>query len=122
MLDHNILVPIHIALAALATLAWAACMLTALGRYRVFRQRADLWWALAFLCLVGVGVGRLLGRWYLQAELSNLPYDLQSRPPIDVGPLVNALTLFDFPTYIAFTLAGLLALIAYRRRRDVFDD
>jgi len=111
---------IHIVLAAVASLAWAACLLTAVGRYRAFRQRADLWWTLAFLCLAGVGIARLWEVWWVYFALMQQ----QEVTPASQGLsyVVRMMWVLQIPAYVAFTAASLFATVAYRRRRDAYDD
>jgi len=95
----------NFALAVVASLAWAVGLLMAVPRYLAFRQRRDLWWALAFACLLVVGVGFAWKAWQWLT-----------------GDAVAAAVVWaDLVRVFAFALASAAEVLAYRQRTDAFD-
>lgn len=119
MPDPNIVYLIRIVLTAVASLAWALCLLTAASRYRAFRQRADLWWALAFVCLIGVGLLRSYESWLIRGAY--LAAEEPGAVTRGVEFLTTILAPMEFAVDAAFLLASVLAIRGYMRRPDAFD-
>lgn len=93
---------LHGGLAGLAGLAWLLALLVAVPRYRAFRQRADLWWALAFALMLVAAGARALEAWGWRSAAA--------------APGAASLTFA-----VAFEVASVLALVAYRSRSRPID-
>lgn len=92
---------LHVGLAGLAGLAWLLALLVAVPRYRAFRQRADLWWALAFAGMLVTASARALEAWGWRSA---------------AAPGAASLT-----SAVAFEIASVLALVANRIRSRPLD-
>lgn len=108
------LLRLDIALGIVASLAWAICLVMAVLRRRAFRQRADVWWVLAYLCLLAVGIGRL---WTAALWLSSDPKSWMTMPIRESGSILWADLLVSVP----LATAAIAAVLANRRRPDAFD-
>ena len=117
-------VRLDIALGVVAILAWATCAAMAVLRRRAFRQRADMWWVLAYLCLLAVGVARV---WNASVWWSIHP---ETWPTVDhLTPLGAPMTMreagviawADLSVNGLLAAAAVLAVFASVRRRDAFD-
>ncbi|MEO8084133.1 MAG: hypothetical protein ABI780_09945 [Ardenticatenales bacterium] len=102
----------QIVLAAVASLGWSACLVTTTLRWRAFRQRADIWWMLAYLCMLGVGVGRtwMSFVWWSTGALGQA-----------LIQQANHFAIADLLVNVLFAAAALMAVFANRRRPDAFD-
>lgn len=114
---------LDIALGIVASLAWATCLVMAVLRWRAFRQRADVWWGLAYLCLLAVGIGRLwtAATWWSIDPDGWPPMDMSVSP--DTMSMLDAgkLAFVDLLTNVLFAAAAVMAAFANRRRPDAFD-
>lgn len=95
----------NFALAVVASLAWAVGLLMAVPRYRAFRQRGDLWWALAFTCLLVVCVWWAWQAWQW----------------LDGDAVAAAVVWADLVRIVLLAAAGFSMIQGYRRRPDAFD-
>jgi hypothetical protein len=95
----------------LAGLLWVAAALAAFSGWRAFRQRADLAWIGAFICLALAGFGNAAGAWRAMATSETLS-----------GPaIVYAETVLPDETRAGALLliASLLAFYAFVQRRSL---
>jgi hypothetical protein len=96
-------------LSGLAGLVWLGAILSAVGRWRAFRQRADLIWLVAFVALALATLGRAWAAWQGVALLPALASTAQAA--------MEDRLWYDLRFAALDLIAALLAIYAYVQKR-----
>jgi hypothetical protein len=96
-------------LSGLAALIWLGAILAGVGRWRAFRQRADLVWLAAFVALALVTLGRAWAAWQGAIALPTLASTAQAA--------LQDRFWYDVRFAAVDLIAAMLAFYAYIQKR-----